>query len=1058
MRTIYSLLLIAALALGTAPAFGQGVTSGALSGTVTDIDGGALPGVTVTAIHTPTGTAYTVITRTDGRYDVRNAKVGGPYTVSAQLDGFKTQEVTDVFVRLGQDTPIEFTLQLGAIEETVTVIGQADSLFSAARTGASSSVSVDDIESLPTVGRGLEDFARTNPFMVVASENDDPDAISVAGRSSRYNNIQIDGAVNNDLFGLADTGTPGGQTSSTPISLDAIQEIELVIADFDVRKGGFSGGSVNAITRSGSNDLAGSVFYFTQDESLVGDGPEILGGEFNTFEQDQYGFRLGGPLSRDKMFFFINGEISDTTQPTGFSIDGSSGQRLTSTDRDTGETLFLDDAANLFRQTVIDRYGFDPGGLGEVSRETPSDKFFGRLDFNLTPSHNLTFRHNFVDAANDINRPSASTYEFSSQTYTITNETNSTVLQLNSVMGSNAFNEARVSFQTIEDRRAGRDGVRFPWIEIEDALGGRDRARRDFEAGTEPFSTRNSLDQDILEITDDFTWIKGNHTFVIGTHNELFTFDNLFVQNAFGSYEYATLDDFLDDNVREYEFTIIPPGQSDSQKFDVNQFGLYFGDKWALRDDFTLTYGLRVDVPFFPDDPSRNPFTEATYNLRTDELPDGEQLWQPRVGFNWDIGGQATQQLRGGVGIFAGRTPYVWISNSYARTGIEQQFLTVRPFPRIPGTVPFNPDPDGQTIPDGARVSFGEFNLVDPDFEFPQVLRINLAYDTRLPWWDLIGSVEAIYADSIQEIDYKNVNIRQNGTLAFDGRPTFEEVDPDVSGAFLITNTSEGDQTNIALKVERSRGKGVHGFVAYTFGESNVVNEGSSSRAVSNWQFNEAVDPNNAGTSTSDFEVEHRISAQIGYEFNKATRFPTAVSLFYNLQSGRPYTSLLGTSFGFAGSGSFNGDGGFFSNDLFYVPAGPDDVIIEGGGSFAELDAYISLDDCLDSHRGRIAPRNCSQAPWNHTLDLHISQKIPVGYGNLEITGDLLNLVNLIDDESGVLRYADFNSVTIADFLEVRDGKPVYELRDVVTNPDERFEAHPLRSRWRAKLGIRYTF
>jgi len=1048
MRTIFNFVLCATLLLAAIPAFGQGVTSGALSGTVDDSSGAVLPGVVVTAKHEPTGTMYNVVTRADGRYAIRNARVGGPYTVTAQLDGFKTQEFTDVFVRLGQDTEVDFKLELGAIEETVTVVGTTDNLFSSGRTGAASSVSLEEIENLPTVGRGLEDFARTNPFMVVSGENQDPGAISVAGRSSRFNNIQIDGAVNNDLFGLADQGTPGGQANATPISLDAIAEIELVIADFDVRQGGFSGGSVNAITRSGSNNLAGSVFYFTRDDGLVGDGPDGLG-EFGTFEEDQYGFRLGGPISQDKIFFFLNGEITDSTQPTGFSLDGASGQAFGGSNN-----AAFQEAANTFRNSLIDRFGFDPGGFGENSRETPSDKYFARVDFNLAPSHQLTLRHNFVDADNDINRPSSRTYEFPSETYAFTNETNSTVAQLNSVFGANAFNEARLTYQTIKDRRAGRDGLRFPWIEIEDVLGNADSARLEFEAGTEAFSTRNALDQDILEITNDFTWIKGNHTFVIGTHNEIFSFDNLFIQNAFGSYEYSTLDDFLNDNVREFEFTIIPPGQNDSQQFDVTQLGFYVGDTWALRSDFSLTYGLRVDVPFFPDEPNRNTFTEDTFGLRTDSMPDGEQLWQPRLGFNWDIGGAGTKQLRGGLGIFAGRAPYVWISNNYARTGIEQQFIRVRP--RDGESVPFNPNPDGQVVPPGVPVSIGEFNLIDPDFEFPQVMRLNLAYDHKLPWWNLVGSVEAIFADSVQEIDYRNVNIRQVGSLSFDGRPTFEDVDPGVSGAFLITNSSEGDQTNVALKLQRPAGRGLYGFVAYTYGDSTVVNEGSSSRAVSNWQFNEAVNPNDAGTSTSDFEVEHRFSAQMGYQFNASTRFPTTVSLFYNHQSGRPYSTLLGTSRGFDGRNSLNGDG-FFANDLFYVPSGPDDVIIDRG-TYAELDAYISQDECLSSHRGQIAPRNCSVGPWSHTLDLHLSQEIPIGFGHLELTADIVNLMNLLDEDSGQQRFVNFNSVTVADFLEVRDGKPVYELRGVASNPDSRFTTHNLNSRWRAKLGVRYTF
>lgn len=1051
LRNLLCLAAVAALALAWTPvAHAQGVTTGAISGRVTDSEGGALPGTTVTAVHVPTGTRYVVAAREDGSYLIANVRVGGPYTVTGSLEGFATQEKTDLFVRLGQELPVDFTLDIGAIEETVTVVGNLDSLFSSARTGAASNVSLQEIESLPTVGRGFEDFARTSPFMSVTSINEDPDAISVAGRNSRYNNIQIDGAVNNDLFGLAETGTPGGQADTTPISLDAIQEFELVIADFDVRQGGFSGGSINAITRSGSNAWKGSAFYFTRDQDWVGDLSEDDGGVFGTFEENQYGFRLGGPIVRNKVFFFVNGEINEGEEPTGVSIDGSTGSQFAD-----GELI---DEAQLFRQTLIERYGFDPGGLAENIRDNPSDKFFGRLDFNLASNHQLTVRHNYVDAQNDINRPSATVYEFPSESYAFDNETNSSVAQLNSVFGTNAFNEARLTYQTIKDRRAGRDGLTFPWIEIEDvdpALG----PRFEFEAGTEPFSTKNALDQEILEITDDLTLIRGDHTFVIGTHNELFSFENLFIQNAFGAYQFATLDSFLaNEPARQWDFTVVPPGQAEAQKFDVTQLGLYFGDQWAVRPNLSLTYGLRVDVPYFPDEPTRNPFTEATYGLRTDELPDGEQLWQPRLGFNWDIGGTARRQLRGGAGIFAGRAPYVWISNNYARTGIEQQFITVR-------NVPFNPDPFNQQVPPNVPVAIGEFNLIDPDFQFPQLMRLNLAYDHELPWWGLIGTVEAIYADSIEEIDYENVNIREIGAMPFDGRPVFEHVDPGVSGAYLITNTSGGEATNVALKLEKPAGRGLWGFVSYVYGDSEVVNEGTSSRAVSNWEFQEAIDPNNAEVSVSDWEVEHRFVASLAYRFNSQTEWPTTVSLFYNHQSGRPYTYLLGTSFTFPSLGphpslppnddeSFNGDSAF-SNDLFYVPSGPDDVVIVGGGTWEELNAYIESEECLREHRGGIAPRNCNKGPWSSTLDLHVAQEIPVGFGSLAVTVDVLNLANLFDQDSGLLRFVNFGTTTVANLEGVTpDGKPIYSLRSLETP----FEVHNENSRWRAKLGLRWTF
>ena len=687
--------------------------------------------------------------------------------------------------------------------------------------------------------------------------------------------------------------------------------------------------------------------------------------------------------------------------------------------------------------------------LGEDTVDTPSDKLFGRLDFNISPSHQLTLRHNYVDAENAIARPDGRTFEFPSQAYSFTDETNSTVAQLNSVLGTTMFNEARVTYQTISDRRAGRGGVRFPWIQVEDVLGGADNGTVAFEAGTEPFSTANALDQDILEITDDLTWIHGDHTFVVGTHNELFSFENLFIQNAFGSYEYRTLNDFLNDSAYRFQYTVVPPGQSRAQKFDVNQLGLYAGDEWQVRPDLTLTYGLRVDVPFFPDSPTRNTFTEATYGYRTDEMPSGEALWQPRLGFNWDITGQGTQQLRGGAGIFAGRSPYVWISNNYARTGIEQQFVTVF------GSIPFNPDPDGQMVPAGAGTTIGEFNLIDPNFEFPQVLRLDLGYDRQLPWFGLVGTIEGIYSDSIKEITYQNVNIRQVGTFPFDGRPRFAAVDPKVDGAYLITNTDKGDATNILVKLERPyRGDGFTGFVSYVYGESNVVNDGTSSRAVSNWQFNEAPNPNDPPLSTSDYEVKHRYTASAAYSFNRRSPWSTTVSLFYNLQSGRPYTFLLGTSFALSG-GSFNGDGPFYSNDLFYVPSGPDDVVIYSGGTYADLDKYISSEPCLARSRGGIAPRNCGAGPWSSTLDLRLAQAIPVGFGRAEVTLDVNNLANLFDKDAGLVKFVNFGTTTPARYRGMTDdGKPIYELSDLETP----YNLDNERSRWRAKLGLRWTF
>ena len=732
------------------------------------------------------------------------------------------------------------------------------------------------------------------------------------------------------------------------------------------------------------------------------------------------------------MFFFANAEITESEQPTGWSLDGSSGQCFSGCD--------VQASAQRFRDILINNYGFDPGGLGENIRDRPSDKIFGRLDFNLGTAHQLTFRHNYVDAASDVNRPGSFTYQFSSNAYEFLTETNSTVFQLNSIISANAFNEARLAIQSVKDRRAGADGIEFPWIEIEHI----DGSRQEFEAGTERFSTRNGLDQDILEINNDFTWIKGDHTIVLGTHNEIFEFDNLFIQNAFGSYEFDDLDELESGISERWNYTVVNPGQPETQQFEVFQLGLYAGDQWAVNSGLTLNYGLRIDAPDFKDSPSRNPDTEALYGIRTDEMP-SELLIQPRVGFNWDIKNDGQHQLRGGIGVFAGRTPYVWISNQYGRTGIEQTFVTE--FDK-----PFNPDPYGQ-VPSSSSGGAGEYNLIDPSFEFPQVLRTNLAYDTRLPWMGLVGSVEVIYTDSLKEINYQKLNIERAGNHV-DGRPAFTRVSS--TDAYLITNTSEGSSLNMALKVERPIRGGWGGFASYAYGDSEVVNEGSSSRAVSNWNYNEALDPNNPVASRSDNSVEHRFSASLTKVFNDGSRYPTTVSTFYNLQSGRPFSYLI-QSDSFA---SINGDNRD-SNDLFYVPSGPDDVIISRG-TYDQLDAFINGSSCLSSSRGQITKRNCGESPWHHTLDLHVAQDIPVRSSRVQITFDILNLMNLLDDESGVLRYANFNSINLGEYQEIdaATGKQIIDLYSVVTAPEDNslWTSHNINSRWRAKLGLRWSF
>jgi hypothetical protein len=1026
-------MLCAVLWAGLAQA--QGVTTGSLSGVVIDPTGAVVPGVSVVATFVPTNTRYATVTDMEGRFRILNVKVGSPYKVTASLPGFQTAEATDVAVRLGEDTYLTFNLQLEAATGEILVVSESSPLIGPLKMGVTSSVSEASIDALPSADRNLYDFARTNPVFTTYSPGEDSTVLSVSGRNNRYNNISIDGSVNNDVFGLAGSGTPGGQTESQPISLDAVQELQLVTSSYDVRQGGFTGGSLNVITKSGTNEWSGSVYGYYADDSFVNDIDEL--GELGTFEDEEYGFTLGGRLVRDKAFFFVNYEHRDLNEPTGYSMDGSGGVCYL-------DCEYTDEAAE-FRNYVIDTYGYDPGGLGQVTVEKPNDKFFVRFDFNLNASNNLTLRHNYIDASKYVIRPDYDYWQFANNGYDFLNETNSTVAQWNSVWGDGYFNELRVTYQTIRDNRRSPTQA-FPTIEITNP----DGDFSSWQAGFEPFSTANALDQDIIEITNDFTFFAGDHEIIIGTHNELYSFDNLFIQQSYGAYEFDTLDDFYAGTASQFDYTYPNDPANPSDTFDMYQFGLYAGDTWRVKPNLTLVYGLRLDIPTFPDNPEYNPLVEDVFGVRTDNVPDGNLLWSPRIGFNWDISGDSSKQLRGGVGLFTGRTPFVWISNNYGRTGTRQ--TTIRAF----GEIPFNPDPNDQPTDIGGA-STQDVNTVDPDFEFPQTWRANLAYDHKLPWWDVVASAEVMYAKSVNEVTWQDLNLVQSGEfLPFDGRPIYEERSGTFSGNYYLTNTSKGDALNATIKLEKpySAANAFWGSVAYAYGESNVVNDGTSSRAVSNFQYNEAADPNNPPLSTSDFEVRHRVTANINYEFNRSSRWSTVLSVFWNHQAGRPYMNIYNYDFP-----SINQDN-YPLNDLLYVPSGADDVVITNG-TWDQLNAYLEAYG-LGKYKGQIAPRNSLRQPYVTQTDLAIRQNIPVpGKSSLQVLLDIYNFWNLIDDDSGRVRYVNFGTISPVSYEGVTDdGKPIYELRSIVTDPDNTslYSVDNIRSRWRARLGVRWSF
>ena len=696
----YVVLLLPCLILG------QGITSAAMNGIVTEQDGSPLPGSTVIARHVPSGTEFGTTTRDDGKYTLLNLRVGGPYIVKVTYVGYATQSKEDVSLALGQNLKIDFILIPNEVEVTgVTVTAEKSAILSQSRTGAAQNVSTKQIEMMPSTSRSFQNFAKLSPLFSGSN-------LQAAGRKSNYNNIQIDGTQYNDLFGLGSTGTPGGQVGTTPISLDAIREFQVMVAPFDVKLSGFTGGGINAITRSGTNIYNASVYFYGRNQSFVGKNPNTGESDYPDFKDYQYGFRAGGPVLKDKLFFFVNAELAGNSQPMPQTalLSGFGGKTIDE----------LKDYANQMKAALAAK-GMNTGSYDPVTFEQPSTKLFLRFDYNLAANQQLTLHYNLIDASKDLyyNSRSASTLLFDTQPYQIKNTTNNIVAQLNSSFGNNMSNELITGFTSIRDKRHGKsaDAPEIRIAELNNTFY--------MYAGPDRYSSANQLDQDIFEITDNFSYYTGDHIFTIGTHNEFFSFRNLFVRSSFGYYQYTSIENFINDQPSYYQHVYSRVSDPAAQ-FSVAQYGFYAQDEWLILPQLKLNLGIRIDIPTFPDSPAQNDSVPKYFSgYNTTQIPSGNLLFSPRLGLNWDVTGDRSTQVRGGIGMFTGRVPYVWLSNNYGNTGTTLAEVNYSGT----GTLPFIANPNNQYVagdPRDTSSALGspnlksEIDLADPNLKMPQ--------------------------------------------------------------------------------------------------------------------------------------------------------------------------------------------------------------------------------------------------------------------------------------------------------------------------------------------------
>jgi hypothetical protein len=1059
-RNLYASMAMVPMAILSAHlSWGQGATTSAMNGVITDKSGAGLPGATVIAIHTPTNTQYVAPTNSEGRFNIQGMRVGGPYTVRVTFIGYQDVVRENINLSLGQNQRLDINLSEATQQlNEVVVSGVRDQVINSGRTGAATSVSRDQIQRLPTLNRSLQDFIRVSP------QANGGGSSSIGGSNNRYNNITIDGAVNNDVFGLSGSGTPGGNAGAQPISLDAVQELQIVVAPYDVTLGNFTGGGVNAVTRSGTNDLSASIYGFGRNENIVGKSvtePRVKAGEFYNY---QTGARVGGAIVKDKVFFFLNGEIGRRSEPLAFE-PGTSASRLNV------------NVINQIANRAAEKYGYQVGPL-EVNRRTESNRIFGRLDFNLSQNHQLTVRHNFVDAFDDNISRSSTQMRFGNNIFQNNNTTNSSVVELNSRLGSYS-NKLLLSYSRIRDKRT-TPGNLFPTFEINEA-GNR------YTFGTERSSGFNELDQDIFEFTDNVTRAVGKHTLTLGTHNEFFKFRNLFINNGVGYYQFNSLADFLNERPNRLQAAYATNNNGEAT-FSAMQAGVYAQDEYSPVENLRLTLGVRLDVPFFFDKPGFNKGVTDQFgsNINTQNTPNGQLLWAPRLGFNWDVNNDQKVQVRGGTGVFTGRVPFVWISNGFTNSGLIQGAVDARPV--TTGTAPNQTTtyPTIVTDPSLIRTTFNalptaEINVIDKNFKLPQVWRTNLAVDFRLPG-DIVATLEGIYSKTLNDIYYKNINlVAPTGRLAGpDNRPVYpaaRQINRNYTNVLQLDNTNKGYRYNATAQLQKRFTNGLNTSVSYTYGMSKEVNSGASSTALSNWQFNQVQsDPNNPELGFSVNDRRHRILATGGYTFRYAgDKLATNFSVIYEGLAGSPITYVYG-----AGGRDLNNDGAF-TNDLIYIPRNVRDkneidlvptVPAPGGAADTrtlteiqnQLDAFIENDPYLRSHRGQYAERFAARTPWTHQFDVRVAQDFNFMAGGkkntLQVTFDIQNVGNLINKDWGRQYFVNNNAVELLRPESTGiNARPTFSFPATFSaNSNRGYDISAFGSRWQGQLGVRYIF
>jgi outer membrane receptor protein involved in Fe transport len=1027
-----------------APAWAQGVTTSAVTGIVKDAQGAVIPGATVSAVHVPSGSTYEAVSQGDGRFTMQGMRIGGPYTLTASLAGFRSEVHNNVSLALGVTQDVSFTLAVATVAETVDVVAESSPIFSSTRTGAATAVTREELATLPTVSGRINDITRLTPQYGGNG--------TFAGQDNRMNNITVDGSYFNNSFGIG--GQPGDRTGVAPISLEAIEQIQVSVAPYDVRQGNFVGAGVNMVTRSGTNRLIGSFYSRYRNNSFV--GTEAAGLPYNpgTFTTKTNGGFVGAPIVRNRLFVFGSFEKQVEARPLSSFLPNDGTQAVAG---NTTRVLRSDlDTLSAFLKS---KYGYDPGTYGPVDKNTPAKPFLIKFDYNLNTSNKVNFRFSRLDSSTDVlvsgsqsagrGRGANSTnwLGFSNSNYQILENIKSGIGEWSSVLGSTMSNSLTVGYTTNNESR--NNVPAFPFVDI---LDGNGVAYTSF--GPDPFTRNNELYYQTFQAQNTFTKLMNAHTFTFGVSIEKYHSDNVFYQLANGVYTYNSLADFYAAanggtvNLNRYQlaYVNVPGLEKPLQQLDPWYIGGYAQDQFRLRDNVTVTAGLRVDTPSFKqtgfDNPNANALTfrdedgnPVQYN--SGKLPGAKPLWSPRVGFNWDVERNQSTQIRGGTGIFTGKPAYVWISNQIGNTGLLLGRIDESGSATAPLTNrPFNPDPDAyRPAVSGAPATSYELNVTDPDFKFPQTWRSNIGVDRKLPW-GIVGTAEFIYNRDLNGIYYINANLpqAQSSFPGLDNRPrwvgptcagagqvggcvTRINNDPGniVTAAYVIKNQDVGRSWIASGMLSKQLSHGLTLKGAYSHGVSrNTVDAGST--ASGTWTTNAQVNgANTPGLSFSTNSPGHRLFINASYSKEYFSFGGTTVSAYWEA---RTNSTNFATNASYVFAGDMNGDSAS-NNDLIYVPKDTSEMsfveFTAGTGAAARtftvaeqvaaFEAYINQDPYLSKRRGQYAERNGLFLPLVKRMDLAISQDIFHSIKGARHSGqirlDVLNLGNLLNSKWG---------------------------------------------------------